>query len=64
MERIDQSICMARIAALVAVGMVLFAIVDGQMMWAKIFCAETALGAFVNMHYMSKKEKMRAETPE
>lgn len=63
MERIDLSICMACIASLVAFGMTLFAIVDGQMMWAGVFCAETALGAFVNMHYMSKKEK-RAEAPE
>lgn len=64
MERIDLSICMTSIAALVSVGMALFAIVDGQMMWAGVFCAEAALGAFANMHYMAEKEKMRAQAPE
>ncbi len=64
MERIDASIWMTCIAGFAAVAMTLYAIFDGQMLWAGVFCAETALGAFLNMYYRSKKERMRAQAPE
>lgn len=64
MERIDASIWMTCIAGLAAAAMSIVAIVDDELLWAGVFCAETALGAFVNARYRSKKEKERAGAPE
>lgn len=64
MKRIDVSIGISSIAGLAAVAMTLYAIVDGQMLWAGVFLAETVLGWFVSSYYSSKREESRTEAPE